>query len=614
MKNTGQAKKAGWRGSPSVHILVISAVTVLAYLNGLGNGFVGDDNGFVAYNVSIRDLGNLPDFFFNSSKTLAGYDPLWGTILYRPLRTASYAIDYAIFGQWAPGFHVTNLLLHLASTVTVYFLARALIGVSAVSFLSGLIFALHPVHIETVSWISSRADMIGLIFANLSLLAYIRYKRGRHLRFLLFSLFFALVSYLGKETMVSFPGLIILYDLASRDKKGIKEFMGSNILSWVLFSLMTLGYLIFRFQMTGRMSTVQSWWGGTPYSNFLMMTKATAIYLKLLVFPFDLNLHYIIGTARSFFDAKVMAAAALILSSFVFIAYLYGRSRVCFFLLAWFYIGLVPIANIIPNSFSMMAERYLYMPSEGPIIAMALGIYALYQRARQASPVLSKALALTVAGVIAAYFITIIGRNGVYKDDFAFYSAAVADSPESAPSYKCLADQYLSRKDNENALLNYRKALAIDPYYAEAMTKEAEIHVQEGSYDKAVSMGERAVALKPDDPVLRFSLGTFYRHVGQMQLALNQWQKAVELYPYYAEAYNNMGAYYQTVMDNENALSMYERSISVNPYNAETYYNMAVIFEEQGNRVKASAGYKKFVELAGPEYMDIVEDVKKKIR
>ncbi len=613
MKNTGTEKRTLWH-SPAVHILIIAVVAAVAYLNSLGNGFVGDDNGFVAYNVSIRDLGNLPDFFFDSAKTLAGYDPNWGTYIYRPLRTVSYALDYAVFGHWAPGFHITNLVLHLLAIVTVYLFAQAIIGIPAVSFIAGIIFALHPTHIETVSWISSRADMIALIFANLSLLAYIRFKKGGRTPYLLLALLLAFVSYLGKETMVSFPGLIVLYDYATREKKGFKEFIGSNILSWVLFTAVTVGYLFFRFQMTGRMSTVQGWWGGTPYTNFLMMLKATAVYLKLLVFPFDLNLHYIIGETRTFLDAKVMASAALIVSTFGLAAYLHGRSRVSFFLVAWFYIGLVPIANIIPNSFSMLAERYLYMPSQGPIIAVAFGSYALFRKMKAGSPALSKVAAIAFAAIMAAYFVTIIGRNGVYKDDFSFYSAAVKDSPESAPSHKCLADQYLSREDIANALAHYDKALAIDPNYAEAMVKKAEIHAGEGSFDKAISMGERAVALKPRDAVLRFTLGTFYKHSGQMQQALDQWQKAVELYPYYAEAYNNLGAYYQTVMDNENALRMYEKSIGVNPFNAEAYYNLAVILEGQGELDKARAGYARFTELAGPEYADVVEEVKNKLR
>lgn len=581
-------------------------------MNSIGNGFVGDDNGFIASNVSIRDLANLPDFFFNSSKTLAGYDPLWGAVLYRPLRTASYALDYAVFGQWAPGFHITSLLLHLAATASVYLLAGALIRIPAVSFISALVFALHPVHIEAVSWIASRADIIGLVFANLSLLAYIRYKRDRKALFLAISLILAVISYLGKETMIFLPGLMILYDYIS-EKRGLKALVGSNIASWILFSAATLGYLVFRFQMTGRMSTVQSWWGGTPYTNFLMMAKATALYIKLLVFPFDLNLHYVIAPVRSLFEVGVIVSIVVILSTVALMAYLHKRSKAAFYLVVWFYVGLVPIANIIPISFSMMAERYIYMPSEGPIIAMAFGAYTLYGRARHGS-LLSKVLALAGALVVAAFFVTIIARNGIYKNDFTFYSAAVSDSPESAPSYKCLGDQYLTRKESEKALEHYRRALQIDPNYAEAMIKEGQIYADGGSFERAIGLGEKAVALKPQDPVLRFTLGTFYSQAGIMDKALGQWQKAVELYPYYAEAYNNLGAYYQVMRENGLALSMFEKSVSVNPFNAETHYNMALIFEEEGNMDKARASYMRFVEIAGPEYADVVEEVKRRLR
>lgn len=612
--NTGkkQFNALDLMGRPRLMLFAIIIVTVFAYLNSLNNGFVADDNGFVKYNVSIRDLGNLPDFFFNSSKTLAAYDPQWGAILYRPLRTASYALDYSLFGNWAPGFHLTNLILHLISVITVYLVSEALLRNTAVSLLAALLFALHPAHIEAVSWIASRADLIGLIFMNFSLLSYMRYRDGGRKRFLYLSLFFSLLSYLGKETMVSFPGVIILYDVI-RERKGLKEAIRSNYPSWFLFSALCLAYLVFRFSMTGRMSTAQSWWGGTPYTNFLMMIEATAVYIKLMLFPFKLSLHYIIMPVKSFFEAGVIVSALVVLLTFGMSAYFFKRDRRVFFLLAWFYIGLIPIANIIPNSFSMMAERYIYMPSMGPIIAMALGIHTLYLRTKDKSPSLAKAVTASTAFLVVFFFLMTVDRNKVYKDEFAFYSAAVSDSPYSAASRKSLADQYAARNDFGNALIYYDKALSIDPNFPDALIKKALIYGEQGRSEEAIRLGTRAEGLKPKDPQIRFMLGDVYRLAGDMGQAAEKWRKAIELYPDYAEAYNNLGGYYLVEGDYAKAIEMYEKSLGANPSNAETYYNMALAYEAKGDSPKARANYLNFIKYAGPELKDMVEEVKRKL-
>ena len=130
-----------------------------------------------------------------------------GTIIYRPLRTLSFAVDYAFYGLNPTGYHVTNLVLHILASIIFYFLVLSLFSLSAVAFLGGLIFAVHPVHVEAVSWISGRQDLIGFLFLELSLLCYIYYrKKDYSKRYLVFSLIFSFLAYLGKETMLPLPG------------------------------------------------------------------------------------------------------------------------------------------------------------------------------------------------------------------------------------------------------------------------------------------------------------------------------------------------------------------------------------------------------------------------
>ncbi len=598
-------------GSSWPHIILLLAVTFAVYYNSINNGFVGDDIGFVRDNTNIRSLANIPSFF-TSPRMLAANDPGWGTLIFRPLRTISYALDYAVFGLRPWGFHLTSLVLHMAACVTVYFVALALFEVPAVALLSSVAFAIHPVHVEAVSWISSRADIIGIIFLNLSLLTYFRYGRTGARVYLAVSLVLSFLSYLGKETMIPLPGFIILYDYATRNKRPIKDLVMSKLPAWVLFSAVCFGYLVLRFYATGRMDSTMGWWGGTAYSNFLMMAKATATYMWLMVFPFNLTLHYLVRPVHTVFDPWVIVSLLAIVSSFALIIWTYTVNRFVFFSLAWFYLALVPIANIVPISFAMMAERYIYMPSMGPIMALSYGVYALYRKAESRGILETRAVIVGVAAMALAYSVVSVNRNRIYKDNFDFYAEAIRTAPNSAPSYNGLGDRYFESKDYKNALVNYEKALALDPNYADAFMGEAYSYMHTGDMARAIQYGEQAARLRPRSSLIRYQLGNIYRDAGYLERAAMEWDEAVRLNPADSQAYNNLGAYYQLTGNYAKAIEMFEKSIRYNPFNTETYYNAGVVYEIQGDRAKAREYYARFIKMAGAEYSDKVEELRGK--
>lgn len=601
-----------------VHLFAILVVTIAIYSNSVNGAFVADDVSFVKENIAIRSLANIPDFFL-SPKSLAAGDSEWGTIIYRPLRTASFAIDYALFGLKPFGYHVVNIILHMASTVSLYFIVLGLFNIAGVAFLSALLFAVHPVHVEAVTWIASRADLLGMVLFNLSFLFYMRYKEVRGRAWLIASLALSFLAYIGKETMVFLPGLIILYDYATRNRRPILDTVKANIGSWVLFTIVCAVYMVIRMSITGRMSTNQGWWGGTVYSNFLMMAEATATYIRLMVLPYGFTFHYIIDPVYSISAPKVMVSLAVMLASLILIVYSHFRNRLVFFSLVWFYLGLVPIANIIPISFSMMAERYIYVASAGPIIAAGYGLYRLYRYATERSLGLQR---LAVGGIIVLvliFSVQVIIRNDDYKDEFAFYSSAVSVSPGSPPSNKGLADQYYNRKEYSKAIDYYEKAIAADPGYVEALLGEAVAYRETGELAKALAAArkaalveEKVASLKPKNPLIKFNLGNIYKEMGDLEAARAEWETAIALNPEYSEALNHLGIYWQMKEDNAKALSMFERSLKANPFNAETHYNAALIYESNGDAEKAKGHFKRFMALAGPEYAFEVGELKKK--
>ena len=594
-------------------ILLIVLLTGVVFVNGTVNGFVADDHGFIKNNPNIRSLKNTPSFFF-SPEAMAGPEREWGVIIYRPLRTLSYALDYQFYGFGSTGYHVTSLLFHILVAITLYYLMFRLFNNRTVSLLGAVIFSIHPVHVEAVSWVASRADLIGLLFFNLSLLSYLSYRdHPRRIHYLVFSLFFSFLAYLGKETMIPLPGIIILFDYAFQRQGSIRKNLRHYLPAWMLFALICLAYLVLRFSITGRMSTNQGWWGGSPYSNFLMMGKVTAEYLRLLVFPFNLNLHYVIEPVHTVFDPKVLLSFVIILFSLAGIVYAYQKNKIVFFLTGWFYLALVPIANIIPISFSMMAERFVYMPSEGPIMAMAYGLSILYQKMHSGNRILgARWLAGAILLVLLVFSVKDVLRNQIYRDDFSFFSTAVTDSPGSAPSHNALGEQYFEKKGFSSAMAHYDEAIRIDPSYAEAWMGKALTMVAMKDQAAARFMAEKAISLKPKQATIRFSAGNIFRHGGDWSRAISEWEKAIELYPRYSAAYNHLGNTYEMRGERVKARAMYDRALEADPYNAESHYNMATHIEAYGDNAQARYHFHRFIELAGPEYRDIVQEIKKR--
>jgi tetratricopeptide (TPR) repeat protein len=579
-------------------IILIIVISFIVYYNALDNGFVADDAGFIESNASIRSLRNVPAMFFSTSALAS--QSIWGTVIYRPLRTLSYALDYRLSSLNSFGYHLTSLILHILVCISFYFLIKRLFLDYRAALLGAIIFAAHPVHVEAVSWIASRADLIGTLFFNLSLISYISYRKGVGYRlYLLLSIVFSLLAYFGKETMVPLTGMIVLYDYVAEEGIKFRKLLSSRIFAWSAFALVCLGYLYIRYEVTGRMSTYQSWWGGSVYSNFLMMLKATALYLKLLVFPFDLKLHYDIEPVYTLLDFKVLTSLVLIGVSFVAILITHSKNRMAFFSLMWFYLALVPIANIIPISFSMMAERYSYMPLAGPMMAIAFGISYLHRKYGSDDGMLwNRIFPVLIVMILITFSVKDILRNQVYRNNFTFYTAAVNESPKSPPGYLGLGVQYADMGQYEKAIDCYNKAIEFDPYYTSAYLEIAATYNLVGDKNSALENVRHAVSIDSSNADTRFQAGNVYKDMEAWDKARDEWKQAIVLRPDFKAAYNHLGNYYYFILiDYDRAIEMYNKVLEIDQGDELAHYNISLAYKAQNDLGRSEAHYNKYLQL-----------------
>ncbi|MBF0384794.1 MAG: tetratricopeptide repeat protein [Candidatus Omnitrophica bacterium] len=488
---------------------VLFGFILLSHSNIFVNGFVHDDRPFILNWPLIRSWQNLPQFFVN-------YTPPDGQEgIYSPLKTLYHAISYRLFGLNPIGYHVVSLLVHFLGTVFVYKIILELSN-RATAFAGALLFSLHPVHVEAITYITASLDTAGIVLLFASTYLFISAKQGDnvfHIRYG-FSILLALLAVFSHELAISLPLLIVWYCLCFPRGKGWTDALK---LSLPYFAIVIF-YVIAKWLVLGEISR-GNYVLGSFYLTSLIIVKAFAKYVLIALFPFTLSHNHVISKGiysfatedfdkyyvmtQSFFDLTTFSSLLLLVGLFSMAAWYMKKRPLLAFAVGWFFISLLPVANIIPSGV-YFGERYLYPGLLGFVIIFAYSIFRLSEGK-------NKGLAFVImAGFVLFYGIRTFARNPHWRDDVSMMESAVRANPKSA----------LMRNDLG---LAYTKS---------------------GKLKEALESFKEALAIKEDDPVIYFSQAEAFIQLNQYTKALESLNNAVKLDPNYAEAFYNLAGIY----------------------------------------------------------------------
>ncbi len=431
-------------------ILVI--VTILSYLPVFQNGFVYDDHFQLERNPYIRDFRHLNILL---TKEVWHFSPWTNSNNYRPLHMISYLLIYKMFGFNPVVFHASALLFYIASVLLVWKIychyVRAL-----PAFLGALLFATHPVHVESVAWIGGFPDLMCGMFLFLSFLSYLRGRNPLSLLFFLFALF-------SKETSLVFPLFIAVDHLLFHGQEKRKIiFWGAGA------AVLLLLYTGLRIYSLGAFMRTE----GTliPLSMLHSGMAFTGLYLAKMFFPVELNAFYHFTLPLSL---NVSWPGFLLLFSVLILVYAFRRNKLFLLACSWFGVFLLPALFIKEVSPVLFAERYLYLPSAGFLLA-----------------VISLPLKRHVPAVLLAISVIFAGlsysRSKVWRDDLTLWSDTVEKSPLSAIANFNLATAYLHQKDYQFASNYYKKSAELDPHKAETYYNLAKCEYMLGRNKQAI--------------------------------------------------------------------------------------------------------------------------------
>ncbi len=570
--------------------LVVVAAVCLAYANSLSAPFVFDDLPSVTENPTIRQL------------SWAMFSPPPGTGLTvdgRPVLNVSLALNYAVSGASVRGYHVTNVAIHALAALTLFGLVRRTLlrlrsgqtlapHATELALATALLWALHPLQTESVTYVVQRTESLMGLFYLLTLYAFVRGCTAAPARgWFTVAVIACTLGMATKEVMVSAPLIVLLYDrtfvagsfrAAWQQRRGLYLALAAT---WLLLAYLVVG--------TGlRGGTIGAAAGVTPWDYALSQSRAILHYLWLTLWPRALVFDY--GSDFVTF-AQALPFALLDLALLGGTAWALVRRPALGFLGAWFFAILAPTSSILGGTRQMLAEHriYLSLAAVAVLVAVVLRL-ALGRRNRLAWSALAVLLGLLT-----------VRRNEDYRSVLALYQDTVAKRPQNAYAHNNLGQALLLAGRYAEAVASFQTALPLSPNRTLAHNYLAGALARLGRTAESVEHARAALTFNPTYAEARFNLGTGLLRLGQFPAAVAELETALRLQPDYAEAACNLGTALLQTGRAADAIPRYETALRFKPDYAEAHYSLALARHQLGQWPAALASYTTALQLR-PDY------------
>lgn len=563
-------------------LIILSSIIV--YYNSLKNDFIWDDILLIERNEYLESIEEFKkaltkDFFgVDTEKSdKAGY--------YRPVITLSYFVDYKLWGLKSFGYHLTNLIFHTLNSFFVFFIINKLSKNNYLSFLSAVIFAVHPVHVESVSWISGRTDVLAATFFFISFYCYILFSRPskykkKYYRLSLFSYFFAVFS---KEMVLTLPLILILYDYIYYSNK--LNALLKRIKFYIPFFTINLLYVVLRFFIFN--IEISSAYQTNTINNLItFFIKGLPYYFYILITPFSQNHYKIINYAPLNIFTGFIAITIFI---FIFYLFIKIKSNLIKFFYAFFFISILPLINIIRISSPVdqvfpVAERFVYIPSLS--FSLFIPFFVFYYGKK-----FLKLANIIIIIVILLYSVKTVYQNNVWKDNKSFFLKTLKKSPYSTTIVENAGTVYYEKENYDKALKYYNQAIKFDISSNIAYVNMLVIHSHNQTIEEGIKLGLEGLKKFPENYNINLNLGLLYMDNDDFNNANKYITKAIHIDSNNYKGYYNLGLLYLKYGDYEKSYDNFKIANSKNRFNLDTLYNMAYIQFHYKNNIELSKKY-----------------------
>ncbi len=615
---TESSRSAKW-----VAVLLLILATTITYFPVKDSEFIDlDDDVYVTDNPWIQQGLNLQSISWAMTSLREG--------VWNPLTWISFMLDYQLFGLNPAGYHLTNLVLHLGSVLLLLGVLYRMTERFWPSLLVAALFALHPLNVESVAWVTERKNVLSTLFWMLSLWAYLEYLRKPVWQHYVGIMGFLILGLMSKQMLVTLPCALLLLDYWPLRRLGDngKEFrvrLPHLVLEKVpLFAaLLGAGLLtLIAAHTDDALPSLEKLSLGVRLANAPL---SYALYLKKMVWPMDLAVFY--PHPGSTLSPLAVALAILVLAGISLGVWWGRKSR--YLVVGWlWYLGtLVPVAGLIQVGGQSMADRHTYIPAIGIFIMLIWGV----AESAQAMRLRTAWLATASLGLIISMMVLTRQQLGHWKDSITLFEHTVAVTEGNYLVHNNLGTALLEQGNVDAAIENFSRVLEIRPHsdrglYNMALALRAQGKIEESAHylaralqsnpsmaeaynnlgiiliaqkrlEDAITLFKEALEIAPRMEQAHSNLGTALISQGRVDEALVHFLKAVELNPYKAKAYNNLGAVMDLQGRSEEALSYYQRALELSPTSVLTYNNMGKTYMDLGNLDQAATHFSEAIAL-----------------
>lgn len=567
--------------------LIIVIAGIIVYSNTLGCGFYFDDGFNIVENFYIKK-------FFHPSL-------IWQ---YNPSRFVTYytlSFNYMLGGLNAAGYHVVNIIIHITTALLIYVLAKKTIRLAykeatdrfteTASLFAGLLFAVHPVQTQAVTYIIQRAASLATMFYLASLITYVNYRTdsepNKQKVYYGFSLLFCLLAMFSKEIAFTLPFTIAIYEFYFLRRQG-KYKLGSLVPYFLFLAIIPLTILISSPGAVKEASQASS--KISPISYLFTQFSVIVTYIRLLIAPVNQNLDYDFPVTTTLFDPYTLLCFVLLIALFIAGILLYKKARMLSFGIIWFFVTLSVESSILPIK-DVIFEHRLYLPMAG--VTLAFAYYAaklLYHKNKYVYYFAASAVVIILAA--AAY-----NRNTVWQSELSLWTDVVKKSPAKARGYANRGVAYLNLKRYDEAISDFNKTLTLSKDFKNAYFNRGSAYYYKGNYQNALADFGKTIRLDSSFVKAYNNMGAIYLKLNDFPTAVSYFDTAIKIDTNFAPAYSNRGVAAKAMNDFNKALFYYKKGIEKDPDYYECYYNIGEIMMLQGKLQDAEKYFSKAITL-----------------
>ena len=611
--------------------------TIALYWPVTGYDFiVVDDPDYVAANPHV--LGGL------TWENICWAFTSLGIGLWHPLTWISHMLDCECFGLRPGLHHLTSLLLHAANTALLFVVLRTMTGALWRSAAVAALFALHPLHVESVAWVAERKDVLSTFWLMLTLLAYHRYTRSlrqnaearmrepvasgtQHgaddtlhvsrftlapLLFYLLSLFLFVCGLMSKPMIVTLPLVLLLLDYwpLGRFRASTGNPQTASILRLLVEKLPFLAFAVLT-----SLITLQSGrrFGALPSATEVpipaRLANATLSYVGYLVqafWPSDLVVYYPLPATFSAWG--VVGAATLLIGISVTAFCLVRRWPFVLVGWLWYLATLLPVIGLIQLANYSHADRYTYVPLIGVFVGLtwSVGEVLRYWRGRELGYFAGAAGAVMLLCLVCAR-----RQVGYWRNSETLLRHALKVSEDNWFAHNKLGTAFYQQGRISEAISQFQEAIRLKLDYANAYNNLGAAFAKKSQTDEAIRQFQEAIRLEPDHPLAHYNLGNALLLKGQTDEAITQYQEAIRLNPNHAEAHYNLGTALGSKGQTDEAITHYQEATRLNPGNADAHYNLGLALASKGQTDEAIRRFEATLKVkpdyaAARQYLDAV--------